>query len=228
MSEILFPALFLEQWRFYLADPIKHWETGYSAKALAHCWYEANGFPKSVSQVFENAGEPFIGLKPLLILPEHKVSLPGGRTCSQSDIWILARNKKEMFSIAVEGKVNESFDKSIKEWFKKESDGRNKRFTFLTEILEKDIPRDSQLRYQLLHRTASAILEAERFGAEHAMLMVHSFSPNQPPTWFDDFSAFVKLWGIKAELNHIYSTCLRSGCTLHFTWIQGEEQYLER
>ncbi len=213
-----------EDWRQHLADPIKHWETGYSAKTLAYCWQEAGGFPRSVTAVFKKAGQPFVDLKPLLILPEHKVPLPGGKAASQNDIWVLARTNEELISIAVEGKVNESFDKTVAEWFEKESPGRKTRFTLLAQRLGVDIPRTSSVRYQLLHRTVSAIIEAERFRAEHAMLMIHSFSPKH--AWFEDFAAFVALWGIQAELNQIHSTRLPSGCALHFAWVQGEEHYL--
>jgi hypothetical protein len=33
------------------------------------------------------------------------------------------------------------------------------------------------IRYQLLHRAASVVIEAERFNASYAVLPVHSFSP---------------------------------------------------
>lgn len=227
METIYFPILFLEQWRFYLGDPVKHWETGFSAKSLAYCWYEAQGFPQSVRRVFEKAGAPLAKCNPLLIFPEHKVGLPGGNACSQNDIWVLAKCDNEMLSIAVEGKVTERFgDKSVREWFKEASQQKQDRFAYLTKIIEVDIPEDSDLRYQLLHRTASAIIEANRFMAQHAVMLVHSFSPNDD--WFDDYKAFVQLWGIKPEKNKIHSTLMKSGRRLYFGWIHGEEEFLKR
>jgi hypothetical protein len=226
MTDILLPATSAEDWRKHLADPIKHWATGYSAKTLAYCWQEAGGFPHSVTTVFQKAGPPFADLEPLLILPEHKVPLPGGKAASQNDIWVLARTGSELVSVAVEGKVNEPFDKTVAEWFEHDSEGKNTRFTYLTETLGVDIPRTSAVRYQLLHRTASAVIEAGRFRADHAMVLIHSFSPTH--AWFEDFAAFVALWGITAERNQVYSTRLPSGCALHFAWVHGEAQYLSK
>ncbi len=226
MTDILLPATSAEEWRQYLADPIKQWETGFSAKTLAYCWQEAGGFPQSVTAVFRSTGKPFAELDPLLILPEHKVSLPGGRAPSQNDIWVLARMQKELMSIAIEGKVDEPFADTVNDWLREGSAGKEERFAFLTKTLGITIPRTSPLRYQLLHRTASAILEAERFRADHAMLLIHSFSPRH--AWFEDFAAFLDLWGIQAELNKVHSARLPSGCALHFAWVHGEERYLSK
>ncbi|MFA7012304.1 MAG: hypothetical protein WC202_05045, partial [Desulfobacterales bacterium] len=48
-------------------------------------------------------------------LPEHKVPLPGGSRSSQNDIWVLARSKGQLISIAVEGKVSETFGPTVQE-----------------------------------------------------------------------------------------------------------------
>lgn len=226
MAEILFPALFLEQWRFYLADPVKHWKTGYSAKALAYCWHEAQGFPKEVKSVLTAAGNPFFGLEPLLILPEHKVSLHGRPTASQSDIWILAKSENQLFSIAVEGKVSESFGEPVNHWLLEDSKGKQERLEFLLKKLGIQSGFDKTIRYQLLHRTASAVIEAERFLASHAMVIIHSFSPKNE--WFEDFAKFVSLFGSTPEVNSVVSVKLPNGIPLHFAWIHGNEEYLKK
>jgi len=226
MDTIYFPILFLEQWRFYPGDPVKHWETGFSAKSLSHCWFQAQGFPRSVRDAFEKAGNPLAGCEPLLIFPEHKAELPGGNACSQNDLWILARHSNDLLSIAVEGKVGERFgNESVKEWFRNASQQKYDRFAYLTNILEVTISKDSDLHYQLIHRTASAIIEVDRFMAQHAVMLVHSFSPSD--AWFDDYRAFVKLWGIEAEKNAIHSRQMKSGKHLYFGWIHGEEEFLK-
>jgi len=33
-----------DDWKQLLADPEKHWKTGFSARTFAHCWEEANVF----------------------------------------------------------------------------------------------------------------------------------------------------------------------------------------
>jgi len=48
MSKIYLPAANAEQWAQLLADPVKRWRQGYSARTLAYSWQEANGFPTEV------------------------------------------------------------------------------------------------------------------------------------------------------------------------------------
>lgn len=223
MSNILIPTKSAEDWRSLLAEPDKQWRTGFSAKTLAYCWEDASGFPESVESVFSEADTPFKVLEPLLIIPEHKVPLPGGQRPSQNDIWILAKSKKELVSIAVEGKVSEPFGPTIEEWLKLDSPGKRERLEFLQNKLSLEKPIPKTIRYQLLHRTVSAIIEAKRFNASHAMMMVHSFS--QIHEWFDDYKEFLNLFDLTGTLNLISSINL-GGLELHFVWIQGEERYL--
>jgi len=226
MSPILLPANKPEDWQPHLGDPQKHWKSGHSAKALAYCWQEAQGFPKEVESVLRAAGKPFSGLEPLLILPEHKVSLPGRPTASQSDIWILAKSENLLFSIAVEGKVSESFGKPVDHWILEDSKGKQERLEFLLKKLGIHSDFDKTIRYQLLHRTASAVIEAERFLASHAMLIIHSFSSKNK--WFEDFAKFVSLFGSIPEVNSVISAIAPNRMPLHFAWIHGNEEYLKK
>ena len=84
---IYIPTTGVESWQALLADPIKHWRTGYSAKAMAYCWEEAQGFPPEVLSLFK--GTDLEALELLLCIPEHKVPLPGGLTQSQNDAFVL-------------------------------------------------------------------------------------------------------------------------------------------
>jgi len=93
----------------------------------------------------------------------------------------------------------------------------------LLEINNKDI---SNIRYQLLHRAASALIEAERFCAPHALMLVHSFS--QTHEWLEDYAAFAKLYGIQAELNTIHFAGDINGKNLYLGWVTGEAEYLSR
>ncbi|NQU08520.1 MAG: hypothetical protein HQ583_08160, partial [Candidatus Abyssubacteria bacterium] len=92
MGHIYIPTKNADDWQSLLADPDKHWRTGYSAKALAHCWEDADGFPPEITGLFSESGTPvFENLEFLLAFPEHKVPLPGGRRPSQNDIFVLAK-----------------------------------------------------------------------------------------------------------------------------------------
>jgi HD domain len=79
-----------------------------------------------------------------------------------------------------------------------------------------DDDRLSPIRYQLLHRTASAVIEARRFGARHAVMLVHSFSDGED--WFGDFAAFAGLYG--ATVTRASTTPVRElrNVTLHLGW----------
>lgn len=215
MSQIYIPASCAEQWAQFLAEPVKHWHRGYSARTLAYSWQEARGFPSEVGSVLASA---FPSAELLLAFPEHKVPLPGGSRSSQNDIWVLARSGGQLISIAVEGKVSEPFGPTVQEWQLKASPGKTKRLAYILSLLGlPSVPETT--RYQLLHRTASAIIEAQRFNAAHAVMLVHSFS--QSCEWFEDYTAFVSLMGGIAAENRMVSVGPRSGVSLHLAWVRG-------
>jgi hypothetical protein len=112
----------VDDWKYLLAEPDKHWKTGFSAKTLAHCWHENNDFPVEVRRIVSNSRiSAFQSIELIVAFPEYKVPLPGGIRPSQSDIFVLAKGKKQLISIAVEGKVSEPFGDIIADW--KERDG---------------------------------------------------------------------------------------------------------
>jgi len=215
------PTQKADDWKQLLADPEKQWKTGFSARTLAHCWEEARGFPPSVTTALKKPNGPFTAVEPLLIFPEHQVPLPGGKAPSQCDIWILAKDDRDLVSIAVEGKVSETFGPTLKDWLVNAKAGKMERRSFLLSKLELDDILEST-PYQLLHRTVAAILEAERFEARHAVLLVHSFSKENPH--FPEFEKFVDLFGLTAVMNETRTTQLSSGLVLHFSWVWTEEE----
>lgn len=80
-------------WQSLLADPAKHWRSGYSARTLAHCWEAADGFPAEVARALGETTDPLLGdLVRLLAAPEFKAPLPGGSRASQTHIFVLARS----------------------------------------------------------------------------------------------------------------------------------------
>ena len=78
--------------------------------------------------------------------------------------------------------------------------------------------------YQLLHRTATAILEAQRFAAHHALMLVHSFSAED--AWLDDYQAFAQRMGASdADADAIVVVGELGGVPLYLSRIRGEERY---
>jgi len=227
MDRIFVPAREPEDWKQLLEKPDLHWKTGHSAKSLAYCWQEANDFPRSVRKVLRNSKlELFQDVKLLLAFPEYKVPLPGGTTCSQNDVFILAKGKDQLISIAVEGKVDEPFDQIVDEWKADKGRGKPKRLDYLCDLLGLDKRTVDGIRYQLLHRTASALIEAKKFKAKNALMLVHSFS--QANRGFNDYCEFLKLFAAKGEINSLVFAKQIEEVDLYFGWVKGEKKYLEK
>jgi hypothetical protein len=226
-KKIFVPTAGPETWKQLLAEPERQWRTGYSARSLAYCWENAeNGFPAEVRSVFEQSGEKaFRRLELLYAFPEYQVPLPGGGRPSQNDLLVVAKSADDgLVTIAVEGKVAESFDKTLADWHSDESKGKTERLAFLQDLLGLPaIPLN--IRYQLLHRTASAVMEAQKLNATQAVMLVHSFSPEN--LWFEDFAAFAALFEIQAELNHLHLARKFPGLTLYLGWVKGNPEFLK-
>ena len=221
---ILVPSLGPDSWKALLADPEKHWRTGYSAKCLAHSWSDADGMPGEITMVLR--GSPiFANAEVLLAIPEHSVALPGIGKGSQNDLWALLRTPNALVSMAVEGKVRESFDETVAEWLGEGSANKEARLAGLSTILGlRSIPGD--IRYQLIHRAASAVLEARRFLAAHAIMLVQSFSPTGE--WYEDFAAFCRLFGTEPAKDRLVAVPERTDPTLHLGWVTGDARFRER
>jgi hypothetical protein len=87
-----------DDWQALLADPVKHWRPGYSARTLAYCWEAADCFPLEVARALSQSDSLLLAdLTPVLAVPEFKVPLPGGVRASQNDIFVLARSAADPF-----------------------------------------------------------------------------------------------------------------------------------
>jgi hypothetical protein len=228
MTYLYVPTSSVEDWRRLLADPEKQWRTGFSARALAYAWESANGFPPEIQALFARSSNPaFHGVELLLAIPEHKVLLPPyGRHPSQNDLFALARDHDgHLIALTVEGKVSESFDKTLAQWNIEKSPGKEKRLTFIKETLALAQELPPAMRYQLLHRTASAVVEAKRFNARTAIMLVHSF--NQSDLWLDDYQVFLTMFGIpEASVGNLYFLTETLGIRLWSGWVRGDEKFL--
>jgi hypothetical protein len=217
MNKIYTPTTGPEDWKPLLADP-KHWRKGYSAMSLAYCWQVADGFPEPIQKVFNDSDIALLhNIKMLLAIPEYQVSLPGGTRPSQNDLFVLAKADKQLISIMVEGKASEPFGELVSDWFKDASSGKQKRLKFLCEELDLEIDKVSSIRYQLLHRTVSALIEAKQFNAQSALMLVQSFKENKDS--FQDYRNFLRLFGLKAEQNIICMAGKKGKVNLYLGWV---------
>ncbi len=205
MSRIFLPTRGPGDWKQLLADPEKHWVSGRSAKCLAESWEKAApGFPAPVEQALTFSGAPELAnLEILAAFPEYKVPLPGGSRASQTDLMVVAKGADGLVVIAVEGKVDETFGPTVGEKRVDASPGQTKRLDFLHRTLGLDTPVPDDIRYQLLHRTASALIVAEQYGAATAVMLVHSFSKTREG--FSDYRAFAGLYGVEVEMDTVHN-----------------------
>jgi hypothetical protein len=214
-------------WKALLADPQKHWRTGFSARTLAYCWESSDGLPPEIERVFASATEPLIAnFVPLLAVPEFKVPLPGGQRPSQSDIFVLGRSKAGPVSMMVEGKVSESFGPTIDEWHAEASPGKDERLSFLLRTLGLPDGLRGAHRYQLLHRAASAVLEGERYRAVAAVMLVHSFSEKH--VGWSDYEDFLQFFGVRAEAEVIQRLPASQVVPLFAAWVLGDCKFLSK
>ena len=228
MGNFFVPTAGSDDWKDLLASPEKHWRRGYSARSLASSWEEAGGFPSEIKQVFAECEFPILqDVELLLGFPEYNVPLPGGRAASQNDIFVLgkSRNERQFIAITVEGKVSEPFDVTMSEWMVGASWGKRLRLNYLCGLLELEPETLGEVRYQLLHRTASALILAERFNASVAMMLVHSFS--QEHEWFEDYQQFLALFGQCGTPNSITRLGKLNGVETFTSWVVGNRRFLE-
>lgn len=236
MSRILVPTTGALDWKARLADPELHWVPKHSAYELAVTWEAAQkkgklsgrGLPQEVAILLDQQTDTN-GASLIFAAPEHKVALKGQGYASQTDLWALLKSPGGLVSMAVEGKAGESFDMTVKEWLDKadnqrSADNRQVRLDGLGETLglsAAEIQSNlGSLRYQLLHRTASAILEAQRCGATHAIMLVQSFEEVTSGTGFADFEAFAYLMGAKNVVaGQLLSVRSLHGIRLSLAWL---------
>ncbi len=88
--------------------------------------------------------------------------------------------------------------------------------------LNNELPDD--VHYQLVHRTASAVIEAQRFGAHAAVMLVHSFSPEN--RWFEEFLRFAEVFGVRPEVGRLARTSAQNRLPLYLGWVHGDERFL--
>jgi hypothetical protein len=208
-----------EDVRRFLGKP-EHLKEGRSAYELSRAWLNANGIPARVRAVLDSEAH-YRGAAVAEGLFEHEVELGSPGRPSQTDLLVVLRLRCGYSVVAVEGKAGESFGPRISEWHQPEEMGKVRRLQDLARQLGFCGDSDPALRYQLLHRTVSALREARRYGAGDAMLLVHAFAHDDRSV--ADFKAFAAVIGIDgADVDAVSSTLELDGVRLCLAWVQDE------
>ncbi|MHB8487235.1 MAG: DUF6946 family protein [Candidatus Acidiferrales bacterium] len=226
MPRIYIPTEGTDDWRQFLAEPDKQWRTGYSAKTLAQCWEAAKnkeGLPPEIASMLA----PFGGKPELLLaIPEYKTPLAGSsRGDSQSDVFALVRAGDLTLSVVIEGKVREPFGEKLGDWLQNASTGKLHRLNYICDLLGLKLPLPDHIYYQLLHRTASAVIEGRRFKTDAAAMIVHSFSREK--LWFDAFTQFASIFGVTPpSANEFVAIRPNAKPPLYIGWACGDCNFL--
>lgn len=195
--------------------------------SAAACWEDSHPqLPAEVLAALGGASDPAIAdLELLAAIPEWEVALPGGETASQTDLLVLARNPLNLVVLGVEAKVDETFGPTLREKKTRATGGQLGRIDYLESELGRTDPFPDTVRYQLLHRSVSALLTAREFHAPVAVMLVHSFSPAS--AWRDDFSAFCHELRCNALSADLFEVPRNNGPRLILGWCKGSEKYLQ-
>jgi len=193
LPRIAVPLLKAEDVIPHLGKPT-HWKQGRSAKAVADSWFQANDLPPRVRAVLDQSAD-LNGAELIDAWLERCTDLGDRRgSATQTDLLAVLGVGDELAVMAVEAKVTESFGPLVSEWIGEGGEGKEDRLQRLCDLLGFDRASVGDLRYQLFHRTAAAILEARRYRADKAVLMIHSFCDNA--TGLPDFLTFYERMSI--------------------------------
>jgi hypothetical protein len=194
-----------------------HWKEGRSAKAVADSWFHANDIPASVRAVLDQA-EEYRGAELIDAWLERCVDLGDGQRPTQTDLMAVLGIGDELAVLAIEAKVDESFGPTVDEWLDGASEAKRRRLAYLAGMFGLDPAACGPLRYQFLHRTASAVLEARRYRARRAVMLVQSFCPNR--SGFADYAAFFAAVGKPGlEPGRISEEFLAADVAVRVGWI---------
>ena len=226
MKRVFVPTKSGSDWQRLLGKPELHWRMGRSAMSAAACWEDANPkLPAEILQLLDESNDPALaGLELLIAIPEWEVDLPGGKRPSQTDVLALTRNTENLVVLGVEAKVDEPFGPTIAEKRADSSSGQSERRAYLEKELGANQPLSDNIRYQLLHRSVSALLTARAFHAPIAVMLVHSFSPVS--AWRDDFAAFCSALSCTQLSDDLFEVPNIPGARLLLGWCKGNNHFL--
>ena len=203
----------------FLGKPDLHWKPGFSAYELATSWIGAGGIPDTVRYVLDQVDE-HRGAQLVEGLFEHETEMPGRGRPSQTDLLALIKSDHGYAVLGVEGKVDELFGPLVSEWFDGSSN-RADRLNGICSELGLDPNCVGHLRYQLLHWTCACLREADRYQAEHALMLVHSFS--RAHASMSDFERFALAMGCEgAGVGTISSPSKQVDRKLRLGWVADQ------
>ena len=227
MKRIFVPTKCGSDWQHLLAKPKLHWKLGRSAMTAAASWESASDrLPQEIQTLLDSSSDSvLVGQSLLIAIPEWQVPLPGGVTSSCTDVLAICRNEIGLCILGVEAKVDEDFGPQLIEKRAEATSGQAERLKHLCELLQVE-GFDDAIRYQLLHRTASALITARDFHAAAAVMLVHAFET--PAAQRADFESFRAAMKAERVANLLYKVPGFDQPALYLAWCDGNSEYRKR
>jgi len=193
-----------EDWRQIVEQDKREWRCGKSAYELAHHWQGCRGFPERVKAVLSCASDRRLQrLSAKYGFVEWPMFLDTFRAPSRTDVMVYCYTEaEELVVVGVEGKATERFAEPVRDWIRggkeEPTPSRTRRLSYLSMQLGVDVPPDSTFGYQLVHRTASVVMEAILREAAAGIVLIHSFSDEAPENWCH-FAQFTDVLGVPCK-----------------------------
>ncbi len=193
---------------------------GSPSGSLARVWQGAGGFPTAVQRVLDGSGEDALqGLEMLAAFPDYELPLLDDDGPSTSDLFVLAKGRRGLVSVTVEGTDTGAFGPMVCEWLVEGAKTKMRLLSRLCEVLGADIGEIQSARYRLFLQAAGALVVAERFEAPTAVMVVHSFAGTD--AGFQDYSLFCRLFGTAAVADGVVEAHRTQMRRLFFSWVRG-------
>lgn len=195
---------------------------GSPADSPALAWQEAGGFPPAVQRVLDASGEDALhGLQILAAFPGYELPLLGDDGPSTSDLFVLAKGRRGLVCVMVEGAATGEFGPMVCEWLVEGAKTKMRLLSHLCDVLGVDIGEIQSARYRLFLQAAGALVVAERFEASTALMVVHSFVGADEG--FQDYSLFCRLFGTAAVADGVVEAHRTQIRRLFFAWVRDTD-----
>ena len=220
MDRFFVPARAPGDWTKSRTDTAR--EDSPPADSLARVWQGAAGLPSAVQRVLDASGEDALhGLEVLAAFPEYELPLLGDDGPSASDLFVLAKGRRGLVSLMVEGTATGALGPMVCEWLVEGAKTKMRLLSHLCEVLGADIGEIQSARYRLFLQAAGALVVAERFEAATAVMVVHSFAGTDEG--FQDYSLFCRLFGTAAMADGVVEAHRTQMRRLFFSWVRDAD-----
>lgn len=194
--------------------------------ALAACWEAADGaLPKDVRYLLDaSLVLAFADARPIVMLQGYGSKLPGSGATVRTDLLVPAHGKAGLFVISVGGATGDGLGDFVSDGLHGGAPDAAARIGAMQAELELALSLNAcpmiSIKHRCLSLAAGAILAAKEFGAETALMLIHSFSDRS--AGFEDFRRFASLFGVSVAPDTIARIPRTCPPDLYIGWCRSD------